>query len=747
MNHDISAIISSALEKPLIKTKCTIMPNLSFDSRKYVEQEISRMLGYCILFKTSDEIEEYMKLPDEDTQKRFLKEKIAVELGIAKEDIDKNNEAIISYIWRNLNVEGYVFHAANSVSAENDAKQGLKGGLTDFSHIQELLHIASIYKKYGAKPPFMYAMNDSKYNKKGWFYDGSPENITYYADSPEWFNQFTGGSIEYASLVDNSRRCGYQLRDHDMAREAVLKLIEKNNMSESDKKEILVFFEKIWGLYGQSRPNLLLIPTKAIFPTEQLDPSRKFEGDDANNTYLDLFLGNVLKCRCSYDYNQCCHIDVHPELLSRVDLSPILPKPNLSIQQSQPSEREMALEACMKMLQGFNLEELKQAETFLASLGKEKKKTSPDIGSIISEALQSPIVKEKCTILPNQDFLTTGEIKKNISRMIGYCILFKTSDGIEEYMQLDDTDKQRAFLTEKVATTLGIPIDEISQNRSLIISYIKENFYANGYVFHSTNSKSANSIMREGLKGNIASSSNREELQIIADIFKKYGNTSTFTLALADLSSGNIGWFYEGNPSNISYYVDSPEWFNQFTGGASSYSGLIPQDRRCGYRLRDYDMAKEAVSTLAKSCNMSDEDYMKVMSFFEKKWKEYGNTRPSLVLVPIQEVAPEFMQSDSEEISDSEDELEYALLDVIESYCILSDNSNCDKDVDPEILSCVDLSPIFPKPNLAKDMPKEELSLQGSMKFLRGSELPELNKAERFFNLIEGKEPPKNDIQ
>lgn len=374
MDHDISAIISSALAKPIVQLKCTLAPNLSMNERKLVEHEISRMLGYCILFKTSDGIEEYMQLSDVISKKRFIKEKIAEELGISKEEIDKNNSAIISYIWKNLNDEGYVFHAANSVSAEKEMKQGLKGSLSNISHRNELLHIASIYRKHGASPPFKDALNDLKYSKTGWFYDGNPENITYYADSPEWFNQFTGGSIEYAFLVENPKRYGFKLRDHDMAREAVLKLIEENRMSKSSKKEILDFFEKTWNLYGRSRPNLLLVPTKAVYPTEYLDPSRKFEGTHDSYIYLDFALRNVLTCSCSFETDICCNIDVPPEELSCVDLSPIIPKPNLDKLQAEPSEesRQMTLEECIRMLGDLNTNELNKAHAYLISLGKEK---------------------------------------------------------------------------------------------------------------------------------------------------------------------------------------------------------------------------------------------------------------------------------------------------------------------------------------------------------------------------------------
>ena len=368
MDCDIGEIISSALQKPSVQLRCILEPNLSYDQKEKVEKEISRMLAYCILFKTSDGIEEYMQITNEQKQKEFIKEKIASLLGIPKENIPNSNAAIVHYIRNNLMVNGYVFHAANSVSVEKKMKEGLKGSPKGSSHKDELLHIASIYKKYGAHPPFMYAMNDSKYGKNGWFYDGTPENIAYYADSPEWFNQFTGGSMEYYGTVEQSKRFGYSLRDHEMARDAVMTLIKQYDMLDADEKEIIDFFEKTWELYGKSRPGLILVPTKEVMPMDYLAYPRK---EDDEPYTLDFFIEKVIKCECCFQSNQCCDQDIAPEALSCVDLSPIIPKPNLD---KQPSERRLTLEECIQMLRGFNLDDLKQAQAFLNSLGKEKSK-------------------------------------------------------------------------------------------------------------------------------------------------------------------------------------------------------------------------------------------------------------------------------------------------------------------------------------------------------------------------------------
>ena len=49
----------------------------------------------------------------------------------------------------------------------------------------ELMHIASIYSKYGNDNPLGWGILDIKNRRNGWFYDGTPQYMLYYADSPE----------------------------------------------------------------------------------------------------------------------------------------------------------------------------------------------------------------------------------------------------------------------------------------------------------------------------------------------------------------------------------------------------------------------------------------------------------------------------------------------------------------------------------------------------------------------------------
>ena len=75
-----------------------------------------------------------------------------------------------------------------------------------------------------------------------------------------------------------------------------------------------------------------------------------------------------------------------------------------------------------------------------------------DIGKIIQECLNKPLIKEMCIIDSEKREHVEFARKEidNLSRVIGYCILFKSSEGIEDYMQIKDKIKQNKFLLIKV---------------------------------------------------------------------------------------------------------------------------------------------------------------------------------------------------------------------------------------------------------------------------------------------------------
>lgn len=120
--------------------------------------------------------------------------------------------------------------------------------------------------------------------------------------------------------------------------------------------------------------------------------------------------------------------------------------------------------------------------------------------SIITDCLNNPIlqykfIKSKGLTVKQEDLAI-----KELSRMFGYCILFKSNEGIEEYMQLQDKNLQIQFLQQRIAQIIGIPLDDIPSNSRKIVDYVYDNFIKNGYVFHAANSRSIEQKMKNRIK-------------------------------------------------------------------------------------------------------------------------------------------------------------------------------------------------------------------------------------------------------
>ena len=368
MNVDIGQIISECLNNRLIQHYFMKKKNMTYDEKKLQEKNFSRMIGYCILFKESEGIEEYMSLTDEKQQIQFLKLRIADKIVISHNEIDNRIEDIIRYAFENFVKNGYVFHAGNSSSIENDMKYGLSVSQSSQENKLELMHIASIYRKYGNDNPLGWGILDIKNERNGWFYDSNPHNMLYYANSPEWFGQFCGGNHCYSfGLVPEENRHGYANRDYDACFLTITKLIEKYNMDESDKKEILDFFNKCWDKFGNTDPYLAFVPISSLRDDNNIDELKSFyfPSLNENTSYFreDFIFEDILEGGCKYMRNDvCCNKVVNPEVLSCVNLSSILPRFKVN---EASKQREMTIQDCIRKLNDLDMEFLLKAQEML----------------------------------------------------------------------------------------------------------------------------------------------------------------------------------------------------------------------------------------------------------------------------------------------------------------------------------------------------------------------------------------------
>lgn len=361
MNRDIGKIVSECINNKMIQHYFMKKKDMNYGDNDLIRKNFSRMVGYCILFKKPLCIETYMSLSTRDSQRLFLKLMIADEIGIKEDEIEEKTDEINNYIFDNFIRDGYVFHAGNSKAIIDNMKNGLSYS-DNLEEKMELLHIDSIFRKYGNDRPLGWGVLDINNKKNGWFLDNVPKNMLYYGEaSPEWFSQFCGENMCYSwSEVPGESRHGYPNRDYDACYLAITRLIEKNYMNEDDKKEVIDFFNKCWEKYSDTEPYLLFIPAASL--KEDIASEKEqylyYFGDNMFDEVIDCHNG-------CFGLNRCCDKTIFSEDLSCVNLSPILPKYKIG---EDLKKKEIPLQECIRKLNGLDMSLLLEAEEMLENL-------------------------------------------------------------------------------------------------------------------------------------------------------------------------------------------------------------------------------------------------------------------------------------------------------------------------------------------------------------------------------------------
>lgn len=344
-----------------------------------------------------------------------------------------------------------------------------------------------------------------------------------------------------------------------------------------------------------------------------------------------------------------------------------------------------------------------------------------NMGEIISEGLKNSIVK---SLLTQGKDKSPDEIKKiqgEFCRFVGFCILFRSSQGAANYMLLTNKEEQIQFLKEKIANKIGIPKEKIGQKNKEIVEYAYNNFKQNGYVFHAANSDSVKEKMNKGLNDSITNIEQQKELLHIESIYKKYDSNGLYSPighGATDILDNKIGWFFDGYPIHATTYANSPQWFSYLCGKSYVYFDNISEERRNGYANKDYKTSLEAVIWLVKNKNMSIEDRKEMLRFFIKHWNEYKDTKPCLMFIPVKEVGI----NDDIKLEQylSEKGMDLLFEDIIFGKVNDIKNVCCKKEILPEKLSYVDLSPILPKFEIErKVIRKDEYIIESSKKNIK----------------------------
>ncbi len=322
--NDIGKIICEGLKNPVVRFLCTEGKDKSKDKVRDVRVQFCKFIGFCILFRNTTDIEKYMLLHNRNEEIKFLKKKIAIELGISEAEIEQKREEIIKFAYKNFKKDGYVFHAANSKSVQSKMLNGLKDNMASNEEKKELLYVEWLYRKYdpnGLYSPLGHGATDILENKTGWFFDGFPIHSMGYANSPQWFGYLCGKSYIYFDNIPEEKRNGYANRDYETALEAVLWLVTNKKMSKEDAKSIVKFFNKCWNKYKDTVPCLMFIPVSEVGINDDVKIEQYLSDEGMNLLFEDIILGKV-----DYGKNYCCKKSISPDRLSYVELTPILPR-------------------------------------------------------------------------------------------------------------------------------------------------------------------------------------------------------------------------------------------------------------------------------------------------------------------------------------------------------------------------------------------------------------------------------------
>ena len=180
-SQEIARIIEDGINKSEIRKFFMQPGNLPYSEVKKIQLEFCRFIGFCILFRSTQNVEKYMLLKEKKEQIDYIKSEIISRLGILPSEVDERKEEIREYALNNFKRYGFVFHAGNSKSIDKKMRFGLNGNNNNEEHQRELLEIEAIYRKYDPNnlySPLGFASADIKDKKNGWFFDEWPLNAT-----------------------------------------------------------------------------------------------------------------------------------------------------------------------------------------------------------------------------------------------------------------------------------------------------------------------------------------------------------------------------------------------------------------------------------------------------------------------------------------------------------------------------------------------------------------------------------------
>ena len=280
--NKIGRLIEETLSIDEVKARCMVNYDEPYSVRSQKSLCLAQVINYCILFRNNSGIFDYINT---ENKKEFLIKKIASLLNISNENIGVKFNEILMYAYYNFFVEGFIFHATNSLFGNQIIENGFSARI-DNEEIKNIKHINQILQKPDKLSPFKFIFFDLSHDYTGLFCNSNPLLITDYCCGPEWFRLFCGEAPVYHQLIDYKKENGFRNKNYDDALECVNRLIQYYELSNTDSKEIIDFFNKYWDKFKDTKPMVIIIPTKMIFTKDTMMNAIEKSLNDSNKEHI-----------------------------------------------------------------------------------------------------------------------------------------------------------------------------------------------------------------------------------------------------------------------------------------------------------------------------------------------------------------------------------------------------------------------------------------------------------------------------
>jgi hypothetical protein len=301
---------------------------------------IGLIIEYFTLFSDGFGIEEFVNsLEDTDIEdnrvvSRILTDSLIKKIGFHSNLALDEQRTIYDIYLRRVFTNGFYYHGFNGVFEQSIRSEGLstENRLWNWDELKE---IVEIIKKRGHAMLFGWGLINSE---KQIAYASTPRDSYRYAvASPEWFGQFVSEGFHIEN--DPKKKEAYYRNDYETAKQNITTLCEEwqsskeediatgksyPNITDTERNQIMEFFEKYWHLFrGKDyKPMLALIKREAIDSDLPLDfeTNMKLLGQSQKRETDIYELINSLRQRNQMIVDAKTNINISPEDIDFVEL-------------------------------------------------------------------------------------------------------------------------------------------------------------------------------------------------------------------------------------------------------------------------------------------------------------------------------------------------------------------------------------------------------------------------------------------